>query len=287
MRAVIYGSRKIQSLTALALGLVSLGWSTEWREDRDAFQANQESLHEFDLIVTDGIRGPMGVMCREAQALQVPVLIADAAFIRRDLHYFQIGLNRLNWIPDYLVPGDRWAALDVELLEPRKGGEYILITGQKPGDAAHDLSVANMKHLYENWAQEIRRRSRLPVRFRPHPMGLEVKPDGVETIPGIPLEVEIQAAHAVVTWNSTSSVDAIIAGRPAFVMGPNAVAEEICNTDLQFIDEPYFPSEFIRRDFFHRVAYGQWRLEEFRDGSGLEIVMRAIPSQGPGRDLSS
>jgi len=284
VRAVIYGSREIRTLKALAVGLCSLGWSITWREDRDAYKAKQEGPLDFDLAVTEGIRGPMGVMCGEYTALGIPVLISDAGFVRRDLHYFQLGANRLNWFPDFDVPGDRWKRLDV-LLRPHHAGTYILITGQKPGDAAHGLSTNELQALYHKWAQELRKLTERPVRFRPHPRGPEARPDALEAIPWVSLAEDLAGAHALVTWNSTSATDALIAGTPAFVLGPNAQAEELANTDLQFIAAPYFPEDPVRRDFFHRVAYAQWTLEELQDGTALEFTLGAIASQGPSEDL--
>jgi len=286
VRAVIYGSREIRTLKALAVGLCSLGWTVTWREDRDAYKAGQEASTEFGLAVTDGIRGPMGVMCREYLALGTLVLISDAGFVRRDLHYFQLGVNRLNWFPEFELPGDRWERLDVQL-RPHHAGTYILIAGQKPGDAAHRLSTNELRALYQDWAQELRKLTRLPIRFRPHPMGPEARPDGLETIPGLSLAEELAGAHALVTWNSTTATDALIAGTPAFVLGPNAQAEELANTELRYIERPYFPNDLVRRAFFNRVAYAQWTLEELQDGTALEFTLGAIASQGAHGDLAT
>jgi hypothetical protein len=284
VRAAIYGSTVIRTISALALGLCKLGWSITWREDRDAFKANQEGLHEFDLIVTEGIRGPMGAMCREASALGIPVLISDAAFVRRDLGFYQLGVNRLNWIPKFWVPGDRWADLGVELQDPSPGS-YILISGQKPGDAAHDLSASELVDLYQDWTQELRKYTERPILFRPHPMGKDILPDGLETSSERPLAEDLAGCHALVTWNSTSSADAIITGKPAFVMGPNALAQELANTELANIESPYFPEADVRRDFFHRVAYGQWTREEFENGHALDFTLPTIGWACPPRGL--
>ena len=285
MRAVIYGSSRIRTLKALAVGLCSLGWDIIWREDRDAYQANQEASPEFDLAVTEGIRGPMSVMCREYTALGTPVLISDAGFVRRDLHYFQLGVNRLNWFPEFELPGDRWDRLDVRL-RPLHAGTYILIAGQKPDDAAHGLGAEELRALYQDWAQELRGLSDLPVHFRPHPMGPEAHPEGLETIQGLTLAEELAGAHALVTWNSTTTTDALIAGTPAFALGPNAQAEELANTELRYIARPFFPSDPVRRAFFNRVAYAQWTLEELQNGMALEFTLAAIASQGHDRDLA-
>jgi hypothetical protein len=282
VRAVIYGSREIRTIAALALGLSEHGWTFSWREDRDAYQARQEPLQEFDLAVTDGIRGPMGVMCREAEALEVPVLIADAAFVRRDLNYFQLSINRLNWIPEFDLPGDRWDRLEVEL-QPRHAGDFVLVTGQKPGDAAHGLSTFELREKYQDWYQELRKYTERPVLFRPHPMGLEVHPRGLQPSSGRSLPDELAAAHALVTWNSTTATDALIAGTPAFVLGPNAQVDELANSELELIESPFFPDPSIRRALFHRIAYSQWTLDELQDGSALEFTLAAMERQGLNR----
>lgn len=71
----------------------------------------------------------------------------------------------------------------------------------------------------------------LPVRFRPHPMeqrrrGFLRQVHGCETDRG-PLADSLAGATVVVTWNSNTGVDALLAGKPTVAMGEGSMAAPV------------------------------------------------------------
>lgn len=262
MKVGVYGPASLGALGFLPQAFESLGHRLYWREDRGAYKPNY--TEDFDLVITDGLRPPMDLMRDEYRAKGIPVIVTDLGYVRRDLGYMQVGIDRLNWLPDFECPADRWDALGVEL-QPRKHGDYILITGQKPGDGSHGMSDTQLWKLYAGWVEEIRQHTDREIVFRPHPfardMGLEgVLIDKPSDKKSGGLAEAIEGAHCVVTYNSTSGTDALIAGVPVFCH-ESAQYADLGNSDFAVIEEPYFPDD--RLTHFHKVGYSQWQVQEF------------------------
>jgi len=83
----------------------------------------------------------------------------------------------------------------------------------------------------------------------------------------------LAGARLVVTWNSNVGHEALLAGVPVVAHGPAAYAELAGET---------LPSVDARREYFHRVAYGQWTLDEMRSGACQRfIVDHLLTGAGP------
>jgi len=75
----------------------------------------------------------------------------------------------------------------------------------------------------------------------------------------------------MVTYNSIAAVEALILGKPVFVMGPNA-AEPLANTDLSKINNPSMPSVESVRELCCNLAYAQFTPGEMVDGTAWSIL---------------
>jgi hypothetical protein len=74
----------------------------------------------------------------------------------------------------------------------------------------------------------------------------------------------ITNAHAVVTHNSTASVDSCIRGIPTFCTSNLALCWDVCNKDLNDIETPKTPD---RTQWVHDLGYKMWSIKEIRDGT--------------------
>lgn len=149
------------------------------------------------------------------------------------------------------MPADRWKRHFAGALQewrPAAGG-YALLIGQVPGDAA----LAGMS--ISGWLQE-QTRALLArgheVRFRPHP---QVTP------PARSLADDLAGAALVVTYNSNTGVDAVLAGVPAVTMDAGAMAWPVTVHDL---DAP--PARPDRMQWAADLAWAQWRPDEIAAG---------------------
>ncbi len=74
----------------------------------------------------------------------------------------------------------------------------------------------------------------------------------------------ITNCHAVVTHNSTASVDSCVRGIPTFVTSDLALCWPVANTDLNNIETPKYPD---RKQWLHDLGYKLWSEKEIRDGT--------------------
>jgi hypothetical protein len=78
--------------------------------------------------------------------------------------------------------------------------------------------------------------------------------------------------HALVTFNSIAGTEAILAGTPVFVLAPSNAARPVSNTDLSRIDNPWFPDQDQIREWAYHLAYAQFHIDEFKNGSAERIL---------------
>lgn len=249
-------SDHVASLSAFAEGLKARGV--------DHFMRGM-TYRKCDVAVVFGVRKDrVPVSYARGQVIadhNGPHIVLEKGFVRRD-EYFHVGWNGLNGRADFRnqgMPADRWKKLGVEL-QPRKHGEKVVVCGQVPWDA----SVQHTNHI--QWCQkavaELNRITRREVVFRPHPKA------GIDYGVNCPVSLgslaeDLSDAHAVVTFNSNSAVEALIEGVPVFAFDKGSMALRVANTDLYDIDNPRF---IEREPWASDLAYAQWSLDEMSSG---------------------
>jgi hypothetical protein len=74
----------------------------------------------------------------------------------------------------------------------------------------------------------------------------------------------ITNCHAVVTHNSTASVDSCVRGIPTFVTSDLALCYPVANTNLNDIESPKYPD---RTQWLNDLGYKMWSIQEIKDGT--------------------
>ena len=74
----------------------------------------------------------------------------------------------------------------------------------------------------------------------------------------------IENCHAVVTHNSTASIDSCVRGIPTFVTSDLAICWPVANKDLNNIETPKYPN---RDQWVYDLGYKQWTEKEIRNGT--------------------
>jgi hypothetical protein len=211
---------------------------------------------------------PRGKVFRQQRSQNKDVIVLETGYINRgdgENHHYAAGFNGLNGRADFRnedMPDDRAKLLGVKL-EPYTGGKHILICGQVPWDA----SVEGTDHLawIEQTGKRIHEITSRPIRFRPHPLS------GMGT-PKDRLEDDLKDCHAVVTFNSNSGVEAVIAGKAVFAADEGSMVYRIANNNIEEIeipftwldeDGPMFPD---REQWLANIAYTQWTPAEMAEG---------------------
>jgi hypothetical protein len=77
--------------------------------------------------------------------------------------------------------------------------------------------------------------------------------------------------HCLVTYNSVAAVEAVMAGKPAICVGPNA-AQQVSSRTLADIEPPLFPDDDLREAWLRHLSYSQFTFSEMSDGTAWSIL---------------
>lgn len=183
------------------------------------------------------------------------------------------GLNGRGRVPPVDDGGARWRRHFGAALRPwRMSGDYALVMGQVPGD----MSLAGVE--IDAWyaqACAAARRFGLPVTFRPHPVARERgyqtrTPPGAALLNGA-LEDALARARYVVTFNSNSGVDAVLAGVPTIACDEGSMAWPVTGHGLDA--DPPTPD---RAAWCTAIAWRQWTLDEIAAGAAWDYLKQGL-----------
>jgi hypothetical protein len=77
--------------------------------------------------------------------------------------------------------------------------------------------------------------------------------------------------HCLVTYNSVAACEAVMLGKPAITLGPNA-AGVISSQTLAEIENPRIPTEDEREAWLRHLSYSQFTFTEMSDGTAWRIL---------------
>ena len=206
-----------------------------------------------------------------ARRRNIPVLIIEKGFVKRD-EYYHVGWNGLNGYADFRnenSPADRWAKLGVKL-QPhtfRKSYEKVLLCGQVP----HDYTVQHIDYmvwLRQAYAYLVEWAGGGKVALRPHPLAGKQDYGFADILadPSIPIGYAVLGYDLIAAYNSTTLVDAIVAGRTIAAYNDMSVAYPISA----------YPLNLTRTQWANDLAYSQWTLDEMRSGAAWAHISRGM-----------
>jgi hypothetical protein len=203
------------------------------------------------------------------------VLVMERGYLGDRFAWTSLGWNGLNsrasW-PDALDDGERFERNFGHLRRVWRSNKtgYALVIGQVLGDAA--LVGADILRWYMA-AQSAMRRRGFDVAFRPHPESFNRRHNIgplAHLVIGGSLEDAMAGAAVVVTWNSNTGVEAVLAGIPTITCDDGAMARPVTahglDADLVTPD---------RNDWLRRMAWRQWTLDEIASGAAWDVVKDA------------
>ena len=77
--------------------------------------------------------------------------------------------------------------------------------------------------------------------------------------------------YCLVTYNSVAAVEAVMLGKPAIVLGPNAAAV-VANTKVSDVENLSFPDDDLREAWLRHLSYSQFTFTEMSDGTAWRIL---------------
>lgn len=239
------------------------------------------TLNEYepsDVAVIFGVRKkhvpkswPRGQVFLRQREKNLTCVVLETGYVNRgggNNHHYAAGFNGLNGRADFRnkdMPEDRAALLrEANHLRVQcwsEKGEHVVLCGQVPWDA----SVNHTDHLQwlHTTARQIKDHTKRPVVFRPHPLGPRIEIPGTAQSVGRTFADDLEGAHAVVTFNSNSGVEALIAGIPVFADDAGSMVYAMAARDLAQLEDMPTPD---RRQWLNNLAYTQWTPAEMAEG---------------------
>ena len=205
------------------------------------------------------------------------LIVVESAFQKRG-QYWTVGFGGIHGDANFGKPRglDRWRKLEIPLKPWKtKTDGPVLVCGQLP----HDTNVQDTDHI--GWCQKavaFYENQGIDVRFRPHPRISNVNMYGIGDglIQRGPLDKALEKASCVVAWNSTTGVDAIIAGVPVIACGENSFSRDLAAHHLG--DYPSGLKRMNRNDWLAKLGYAQWNRKELESGECWRHLMTELNS---------
>lgn len=241
---------------AMAAGLRRHGWITEI----------STGDKPCDLLIMWGVRN-RGMSQRQRDA-GGEVCILERGYLgdRFDMTSVSFG-GGLNGRGEFRVPADadgsRFASLGLPLRPWRQNDGPAVIMGQVPGDN----SLLGVE--FGRWVSDAAAASRaagFEVVFRQHP-GHRARGSGCYGLPEITgtLGEALDIAGLVVTFNSNSGVDAVLAGVPTVAMDAGSMVRDVAAHDIAVTTPERGP-------WAARLAWCQYSKAELESGFAAEAV---------------
>jgi capsule polysaccharide export protein KpsC/LpsZ len=266
-------TQNLRRSEALIAGVQSAGYDvqTVYGDCADLPRMNPKA----DIVLCSGLKDNTKIARCAASKLGVPCLVVELGYLKRahsngDLDgYFQLGWDRLCWVPDN-VPPDRWERLELKLEPTHKPGDYILVAAQVGNDAQHNLTSRQLCTWLTKEARALEKKLRKPAVWRPHPAQRHWRPDTwnprlIQNPSAVSLGKALEHAHTVLTYNSTLGVDAMLKAVPVYSHGTAHYASHAV--------EDYG----TRLKYLTRLAYAQWTLEELASGEAVQFALNRKP----------
>lgn len=174
--------------------------------------------------------------------------------------YYRISYNntRAKYNPEIAkkLPRDRWDALDINIAPWKEGDAgYVLLC--PPTE-----HVASFFNLREDWVDYACDRIKQGTDRHIHIRGKHDE-NG-------PLDMDLEGAHCVFTFNSNVAVEALLKGVPAITMSPDILHWN--NLVFEMAESPNL-KDFDRESLFKFLSYCQFTLEEIKEGWPLQYCM--------------
>lgn len=150
------------------------------------------------------------------------------------------------------------------IYKPITSGRKILIC--PPSDKIMNLfNQGTAKEWTDNVVSKLNTLTNRPIEVR-------MKPSRFDRVTTKTIQQALaDDVHCLITYNSIAATEALMEGRPAISLGPNA-ASSICETSLENIENLKIPTEDQMYAFMTHLSYAQFTQPEMIDGTAWKIL---------------
>ena len=159
-------------------------------------------------------------------------------------------------------PADRFEATGVRLTKFRPGTGILLAP---PSQKLLNLYGIDLAQWLQQTQAEIRKYTNRPIIVR------EKQSRSVRQSTDTMEMALSQDIHCLVTFSSIAAGEALLCGKPAITLGPNAAAA-LCSQSLNEIENPKIPTLDEVAAWARHLSYCQFTESEMRDGTAWRIL---------------
>jgi hypothetical protein len=178
--------------------------------------------------------------------------------------YHRITKNNLqNMGPIIERSGDRLRAIDWKFKKFSDGSKILICP---PSEKV--MSLWNQPSP-EKWTKQVVAELE---KYTDRPIEIRLKPPRSKRVAAESIEHALaDDVYCLVTYNSIAATEALLNGKPAIALGPNA-AQVLCNTQLSEIENLNYPSQDETEAFARHLSYCQFTQYELKNGTAWHIL---------------
>lgn len=159
-------------------------------------------------------------------------------------------------------PSDRWEKLNYKIPKWKKTGKNILLV--MPSEKPAKFYGIDLAQWREETIDKLKQ-------YTDRPIVVREKADRPTRIVNT-IYQDLDDAFALVTYQSIAATEAVLYGVPSFGLAPNA-ASPVSLSDLSKIESPYYPDADHVYKWACHLAYGQFHIDELKNGTAYRILM--------------
>ena len=236
--------------------LGSSGYISDWDREQDTNTA----------LVIRGLGGGSQKAIKHCQETGRTFYAIDTGYFGNDKkkYWHRVTKNELqNTGPVMSRPGDRLKRIGYEFV-PFTPGRKILIC--PPSEKVMNLwGQPDPQTWTEQVIEELKKYTDRPIEVR-------LKPTRSERITDKTIQQALaEDVHCMITYNSIAATEALMCGKPAIALGPNA-ASVLCNNSLADVEKLNIPSKETMEAFMKHLSYCQFSQAEMESGYAWQIV---------------
>ena len=181
--------------------------------------------------------------------------------------YWRWAHNSFHYQEPMNSPSDRFDKWNLTLEPWREEGDFILICPSSE-TMTKAINGVTQDRWIQNMYDKIKPHTNKPIRVRLKPRKNGKSGPDVESTS---MREELIGCHALVTNASLTAIEALVLGVPVFTDTSECPAAWLANKDFRKINNP---NRYFRRPLFYDLAYRQFSIKEFRDGTAYEIISK-------------
>lgn len=234
----------------------------------------EDEEHSDSILIIRGLGGGSQKAIKKCWATGRPFYAIDTGYFGNGKHktWHRITYNALQNMNEIKSRNDTRLKLQLgdwkDIYKPFTPGSKILVC--PPSD-----KVMNMfgQGTAQEWTDKLVEHLKT---LTDRPIEIRMKPIRSERISTKTIQDALaDDVHCLITYNSIAATEALMEGKPAITLGPNA-AQLICETDLKNIENPKIPTEHEMYNFLKHLSYAQFTQAEMEDGTAWEILQEDI-----------